>query len=113
MGRKPKPSDFKIHAAARHGMSAELIDIGLHNYVRQGDNGVLHAGGKSDGQNSRQHGHIRLNLPPANLIFRAGAGEPIEGQHRTEALGNGSGPRRVQRPRRSPSLQRTADPTPH
>ena len=88
-GQKGKALQLGIGAAARDGILAEDIDIGLHDDVCKGDDGVLHAGGQTVADDLAQHRLFHADRAQPEPVAVAAAHQPKNAQQGADKLRNG------------------------
>lgn len=66
-GEKTEPLDGGVCPAACHCHFPELVDIGLHHHIGQGDDGILETGGQAVSGDLAQHGAVEAD--PRGMIW--------------------------------------------
>ena len=67
--QKTKALDLRVGTAACHRRRPEGVDIGLHNYVCDGDDRILDAGRQTIGDDLAQYLPVDLQLFQGNAVF--------------------------------------------
>lgn len=67
--KKTEPLYLRVCAAACHSHLSELIDICLHKYIRNRDDGILESGRQSIGENLPQHIPFQADFPKGDPKF--------------------------------------------
>ena len=87
--QKRKAFQFGIGAAARHGIRAEGIDVALHNDIGKGDDGILHAGGKTEMHDLPQHREVKADFPQPYAINRIIMAKAVQAEPEADKLRDG------------------------
>ena len=95
-GQEGEALHLGIGAAAAHGHLAKGIDIGLHHYIGQRDDGILQTAGQTIGEDHTGHFRVKADLPPFHLAFAGnGVHQPPHAQEHADELRNDGGQRRA------------------
>ena len=97
-GQKREALDLGIGAAARHGGSAEAVDIGLDHQIGNADDGVLNTGGKTESHDGFQAAGIKPDGPDMHFVCFFGSQQLTETKQRADTLGDGGGQCRCSNP---------------
>ena len=90
-GQEAKALHLGIGAVARHGGLAEGVDIGLHDHVGKGNDGILHAGGKADPDHLDQDPFVKADLPQPQTVVFLRPQQLDQAQQSADHLGNDRG----------------------
>ena len=87
---------YGIYALTGDRYFAKGIDIGLHHYIGQRDDGILQTAGQTIGEDHTGHFRVKADLPPFHLAFAGnGVHQPPHAQEHADELRNDGGQRRA------------------
>ena len=90
-GQEHEALHLGVGAAARHGIGAEGIDVGLHHHVGDGDDGVLHTGGDALRRDLLEHRQLEADALGNQPIGAVRLHQLPEAQHGADHLAHHRG----------------------